>query len=282
MVVGSNPTGPTLSHLPMDIPKLLADAAGSVRRALEAQADWTLTHARQGQYGADLTANDAALEVLLQAGVGVLSEETGLHDADRQIVVVLDPVDGSTNASVGLPWFSVSLCAVGRNGLLAAHVENLVSGLAFTASAGERSCVWQRDYSSAKAAKAEAEAGNSSPRRQSKPIQPSEVTSLSESLLGVSGYPSQHLGWKQYRSLGSAALDLCLVASGSLDAFADVTQGELAPWDYLGGVFICQQAGAHVADANGAELVVLDDQERRRPVAAGTSELLAAVCERLV
>ena len=45
----------------------------------------------------------------------VLSEEsgrTGVDDSD--VVVVVDPLDGSTNAARGIPWFATSLCAVDR------------------------------------------------------------------------------------------------------------------------------------------------------------------------
>jgi len=258
----------------MDLASLLAETASAVRQRLDNQADWGPTGAKQGQYQADLAANDAALEVLLDAGVGVLSEETGLHHPDRELIVVLDPVDGSTNAASGIPWFCVSLCAVGRNGILAAHVEDLTSGTAFTAKTGEGACLSRRVY---------AKTGRQATHQQEEPqpIKPSKVAHLPDALLGVSGYPTAHWGWKQYRSLGSAALDLCLVASGCLDAFADVSPGELAPWDYLGGIFVCQQAGACVTDLNGDDLLVLDDTARRRPAAAGTPELLDSLCTKI-
>ena len=60
-------------------------------------------------------------------GLGVLSEESGRHHPDRAITVVIDPVDGSTNASRGIPWFATSLCAVDTDGPLAALVINLAS-----------------------------------------------------------------------------------------------------------------------------------------------------------
>ena len=45
-------------------------------------------------------------------------------------------------------------------------------------------------------------------------------------------------------------------------------------WDYLGGVLLCTEAGASVVDAFGRDLVVLDHDDRRTPVAAATPELL--------
>src|SRR5579864_2229678 len=95
---------------------VLREAAAAVRGALDVLDDWGLAGTRPGQYRSDLAADDAALAVLDKAGFGVLSEETGLHNPDRAVVVALDPVDGSTNASRRLPWYASSLCALDADG----------------------------------------------------------------------------------------------------------------------------------------------------------------------
>ena len=46
-------------------------------------------------------------------------------------------------------------------------------------------------------------------------------------------------------------------------------------WDYLGGVLVCREAGAEVVDAQGRDLLVLDPDARRTPLAAATPALLA-------
>ena len=71
--------------------------------------------------------------------------------------------------------------------------------------------------------------------------------------------------WRQFRALGSAALALCDVAAGHLDGYLDGIVDQHAPWDYLGGLLVCREAGALVVDADGRELVVLD--ARRAPSA---------------
>ena len=48
------------------------------------------------------------------------------------------------------------------------------------------------------------------------------------------------------RALGAAALDMGAVASGRLDAFLDCSGDGLAPWDYMGALLICREAGATV------------------------------------
>jgi fructose-1,6-bisphosphatase/inositol monophosphatase family enzyme len=237
----------------VDLHEVLAEAAAAIRAALGDLDDWGLAGTRPGQYHSDLAADAAAVEILVGAGLGVLSEESGRHHPDRPVTVVLDPLDGSTNASRGVPWFAASLCAVDDEGPVAALVVNLANGRRFTAERGAGAFFDDR------------------------PIRPSGRTELRRSLVGLSGFPSRWLGWKQYRALGAAALDLCAVASGMLDAYIDCSRDAHGPWDYLGAVLVCREAGALVVDAERRDLVVLDHAARRTPVAAASDALLAEV-----
>ena len=237
----------------MDLHAVLADAAAAIRAALSGLEDWGLAGTRPGQYFSDLAADAAAIAVLTGNGLGVLSEESGRHHPDREITVVMDPVDGSTNASRGIPWFATSLCAVDAEGPLAALVVNLAGGTTFEAERG---------------------AGATTDGRV---LSPSNRATMRESLVALSGYPRKYLGWYQYRALGAAALDLCAVAGGVVDAYIDCSFDAHGPWDYLGGVLVCTEAGAHVADAQGRDLVVLEHAVRRTPIAAGTASLLDEV-----
>ena len=69
------------------------------------------------------------------------------------------------------------------------------------------------------------------------------------------------------------ALDLCAVAAGVLDGYVDCSVDAHGPWDYAGGVLVCGEAGAIVSDVFGRDLIVLDHDARRTPVAAATSAL---------
>lgn len=242
----------------MDDSTLLAvlhDAATGVSEVLDELQDWGLVDggAHEGQYRSDLVADSAAVAVLLDAGLGVLSEESGLQHGDRPVVVVLDPVDGSTNASRGIPWFATSLCAVDADGPRAAVVVNQAIGVRFEAVRGGGA------------------------RCDGVDLRPSTAVSLGSSVAALSGYPAQHLGWRQFRALGAAALDLCAVAAGMVDAYIDCSVDAHGPWDYLGGVLVCQEAGAAVADALGRDLVCRAHSDRRTPVAAATPALLDEV-----
>ena len=76
--------------------------------------------------------------------------------------------------------------------------------------------------------------------------------------------------------LGSAALDHCAVADGSLDGYTVAGGSGLRGWDYLGGLLICLEAGAVVGERHGDDLVVRDDSPRA-PVAAATPDLLVSL-----
>ena len=230
--------------------------AAALGRHLETHRDtWRERGERPGQYRLDLVADAAALEVLRRGGVGILSEESGLEAPDADIVVVVDPVDGSTNASRGLPWYATSLCAVDADGPLAALVVNLATGTRYSAVRGEGA------------------------RCDGRAIRASAVTDIGDAMLILNGYSPEYLYWKQYRALGATALDLCSVADGRVDGTIDCADSALGPWDYLGAMLILGEAGASIADAQGRELVVLDHAARRTPVSAATPELFEVLLD---
>jgi myo-inositol-1(or 4)-monophosphatase len=240
--------------------ELLHDTATAVQRALGDVADWGLAGTSPGQHHSDLAADGAALAVLDRVAVGVVSEESGTRriapgEAADGIVVVIDPLDGSTNAAHGLPWFATSLCAVDVDGPRVALVRDLTRSRDFIAVRGGGA------------------------RLDGTPLGPSAVTSIGDAIVGLSGLPPSHLGWRQYRSMGAIALDLCAVASGSLDAVVDCSVDAHGVWDYLGGALICQEAGASITDAAGRDLVALSHDARRTPIAAATPALHAALVE---
>lgn len=228
------------------------DAARAVRDALGGLGDWGPAGTRAGQYRSDLVADEAAVDVLTRGGFGVVSEESGEHHLDRSVVAVLDPVDGSTNASQGIPWFATSICFVDDSGPRAGIVVNQASGVVFEASRGGGA------------------------RCDGRAIAPSKVQALGGAIVGISGWPAASLGWAQFRALGAAALDISAVGCGVLDAYVDCSDNGHAPWDYLAAMLICREAGGLVEDAFGEPLVTLEHSARRTPVAAATPELLEA------
>jgi myo-inositol-1(or 4)-monophosphatase len=208
---------------------------------------------RPGQYALDVLADRAALVVLHGAPVKVLSEESGESGkADAEITVVIDPVDGSTNCSRGISYWGTSLCALDKDGPVAAFVVNQAS----------------RDYMTA--------VRGGGAYRNGQRIEPSKRTRVEEAVVALAGLPARILPWQQFRALGSAALALCDVASGGLDGYVDGGSFH-APWDYLGGYLMCVEAGAAIIDFANQQLVTTAQSARRQLLAAGTPELLEAL-----
>ena len=233
--------------------QLLHDVADAVKAALDGVDDWSPSTDRVGQYAIDVAADYAALTILDAAGVGVLSEESGLRRADHPLLVVVDPVDGSTNASRGIPWYATSLCVLDREGPAAALVVNQATGERYAAVRGEGATV------------------------DDEPLVPSGASELNEALVALSGWPPVDLQWKQFRALGAVALDLCMVAAGRVDAYVDCSVDAHGPWDYLAAVLVCAEAGAAVVDLKGRDLVARRHLDRRTPLAAATPALLDQV-----
>lgn len=233
----------------------LHDAVDAVSTVLADLDDWGPSGGRPGQYVSDLMADKAVMEALGSSGYGILSEESGFREplVDSAPVVVVDPLDGSTNASRGLPWFATSLCAVDEVGPWVAVVADLVSGVRFDAVRGAGA------------------------RRDGALIRRETAPPLEEAIIGLSGLPPRNLGWAQFRSLGAVALDLCAVADGRLDGYVDCSDDAHGVWDYLGAFLICSEAGVEVMDAQERELCTLDPEARRTPTAGAGPALTEAL-----
>lgn len=240
--------------LAAEVLPVLHSAVDAVVDALVGVDDWGPSGERVGQYVSDIVADEAASSILTEAGLRVLSEESGLA-AGSGLVAVLDPLDGSTNASRSLPWFATSVCVVDGDGPLASVVHDHASGLRFDAERGGGA------------------------RREGVLIERrSKVPPLSEAIIGINDVPPGHGGWAQYRALGAVALDLCAVAEGRLDGYVDFAPDSHGAWDYLGALLVCTEVGVVVVDAAGREIVTVDPDARREPVAAPEpllTELLA-------
>ena len=208
---------------------------------------------RPGQYAIDVVADRAALEILHRVPLTVVSEESGITGTpNAPVTVVMDPIDGSSNAARDIPYWATSLCALDREGPLAAMVINHATGSSFRALR------------------------RAGATRDGQPLEPSSATRVEDAVVGISNLPGRMLAWKQFRALGSCALALCDVAYGALDGYFDAGSVH-APWDYLGGLLICTEAGVAIVDAEDRPLGIADPNARRRLVAAGTPQLLQAL-----
>ena len=240
---------------PAALIEIFGDVCEAVTRAvapIQGEARRART-ARPGQYAIDIAADEAAMAILGGHEFTIVSEESGVSGPPRaQITVVIDPIDGSSNAVRNIPYWATSLCALDRDGPLVAMVVNHATCVVTTAVRGEGAF------------------------RNDEQLQASSVTRVEDSVVALSTFPGRMLQWKQFRALGSCALALCDVGAGVFDGYFDGGSVH-APWDYLGGLLIAQEAGAHVVDQQDRPLGIGDPNARRHIVAAGTPELLGAL-----
>jgi myo-inositol-1(or 4)-monophosphatase len=195
---------------------------------------------------ADLvTAADRASEALIREriqqqfpGHDVLGEEQGLNDQGSDYRWYVDPLDGTTNFAHGYPVFCVSMALEYRESQKQAQ---RIAGVVYDPTRDEL-------FS--------AEQGRGA-HLNGAPMQVSQTAHLKETLLAT-GFPSQKrhknpnihfyhqitLRTHGVRRAGSAALDLCNVASGRFDGFWEFN---LNPWDTAAGALIVEEAGGRVS-----------------------------------
>ncbi|MEP6852163.1 MAG: inositol monophosphatase family protein [bacterium] len=184
----------------------------------------------------------------LRPGDAVLGEEGGQHpagtSADGSVVErsgiqwVVDPIDGTVNFVLGIPYFSVSVAARRGAFVLAGCVVDVLRGEVFSARAGGGSFV---------------RSATGAPRRLVGP----RPVDLSEAVVGTGFGYDREVRRRQgaimaalltsvgnVRRMGSAALDLCYVAAGRLDAYYEAG---LNDWDRAAGLLIVTEAGAAAA-----------------------------------
>ncbi|KRE30010.1 inositol monophosphatase family protein [Agromyces sp. Soil535] len=198
-----------------------------------------------------VTAVDRDTETLIRSLIldarpddGIVGEEDATHIGTSGVDWVIDPIDGTVNFLYGIPAWAVSIAVVeGAGGgevegtTLAGVVVNPVTGELFEATAGGGASLAGRELAvnadvSLGSALVGTGFGYAAERRRE------QATVLLELLPKV----------RDIRRIGSAALDLCAVAAGRLDAFYE---HGLNAWDHAAGALIAREAGARVGGPYG-------------------------------
>ena len=167
----------------------------------------------------------------------ILGEEGTSQAGTSGVQWVVDPLDGTTNYLYAIPGFAVSIAAVVDGETVAGVVVDPSRGETFAATRG---------------------AGAT---RNGAPITCNVTGELATALVGTGfSYSPERRAVqaevvarllpvvRDIRRFGAAALDLCWVACGRLDAYFE--RG-LAPWDLAAGALIAAEAGATVGDLGG-------------------------------
>ena len=176
----------------------------------------------------------------------IVAEESGAQKTGSDYCWYVDPLDGTTNFAHGFPVFSVSLGLSYRDEVICGVVYDPMRDELFTAERGGGAYLNNRR------------------------LHASKIASLSESLLST-GFPpfanNHELNIQYYyrftqlshgvRRAGSAALDLCYVASGRFEGFWEL---KLNPWDKAAGSLMVLEAGGQISDLHGGPFNLLADE----------------------
>jgi myo-inositol-1(or 4)-monophosphatase len=209
----------------------------------------------------------------LRSGDPVLGEEIGgpanpTDNAAGTVTWVLDPIDGTVNFVYGIPGYAVSVAAQVDGVSVAGAVADVMGGRVYSAGAGLGAHVTDE--------------------RDTHALRCTAVDDLSMALVGTGFAYSQRRRTVQaalvanilpvvrdVRRIGSAAMDLCMVAAGLLDAYYE---HGLHVWDSAAGALIAAEAGARVllpepGDPDSAAALVV-------AAAPGIADQLLAALER--
>jgi myo-inositol-1(or 4)-monophosphatase len=199
----------------------------------------------------DIAAEDAIIEVLKTDGrsMRIISEEMGERTLGNspEFSIIIDPLDGTYNASVGIPFYNVSIAfaSVDVTHVKFGYVSNLALSEEYYAEAGKGAYL------------------------NGKKVRTSRISELRELSVSVYAYRQNvertrkiYKNVRRVRLLGSVALELCYVASGKLDALVDV-RGALRVTDVAAGQLILTEAGGLVTDREGNHLKLPDSVTSR-------------------
>jgi myo-inositol-1(or 4)-monophosphatase len=216
----------------------------------------------------DLAAESAIVKTLQSNGISfsLVSEESGFQifgATPEDFYVTVDPVDGTTNLTRGLPFYATSV-AISKSNCLAdvyaGMVSDLYNNFTYIALKGKGAFF------------------------EGKKIQTSKLFNLDEAVIGVdlNTYKIKEVApklialiekTKHVRHFGANALEICFVAQGLTDAFVDI-RGKIRTTDVAAGFLIVKEAGGIVTSPEGKEInVQLDPKQTLKFVASGNKQI---------
>ena len=162
---------------------------------------------------------------------GVIGEEGTSKPSQNGLSWLIDPIDGTVNYLRGMPNYSISIAASDDKGTLAGVVYDPTLDETFAAIRGHGATLNEAAIACAATPLAKAIIGTGFSYSSAQRAQQAEVLRAVLPAIG------------DIRRPGSAAVSLCWVACGRLDAFFEAG---LQRWDFAAGALIAMEAGAHV------------------------------------
>lgn len=194
----------------------------------------------------DMAAEKALDSAILSRGLSarVISEELGDRTVgdNPDFMLVFDPIDGSTNATCGIPFFCTSIAYTDKTDVatfddITMAVICDIQGNVYHAQKGKGAFLNGKRISGSKQG-----------------TRPKPVVSVYS--YGVNNVPSGLVELEKsiiVRVLGSIALDMCLVADGTLDGIMD-TRGLVSGYDIMASALILEETGGRLTDLSGKNI----------------------------
>ncbi len=202
--------------------------------------------------GIDEAAERVAIDYLTEkTDYSILSEEKGIVEGDGEGYVIIDPIDGTRNALLDLPFYCISLAYTPKalSEVEVGYVKNLATGTEYHAIKGEGSF-----------------------KDNSRLDPTSDGNNIYSVYLGDKARPESFEVSKEARRvrvLGSAALEICMVADGTFDLHYHRTPEEkesLRITDIAAGTLILREVGGEVYDKNLDKLEMRPDPKERKDI----------------
>jgi myo-inositol-1(or 4)-monophosphatase len=215
----------------------------------------------------DMVAEEALDSIIIEEGISarIISEELGERlvpaDKEPEYTLVMDPIDGSANVVMGIPYYCTSLA-----------LSNKTEKATFAdIDAGAVAAVWGTTFYASKG-----KGAFYSGERLATKEHPEKPRYVLYSY-GVGPIPKGVIALVEkkcfVRTMGSIALDMCFVAKGSLDAIMD-TRNRISGYDIMASALILKEAGGAMTDLKGKDMSVL-------PVGVSGISILGAANEKL-
>ncbi len=215
--------------------------------------------------GIDREAEETAIEYFKDnTDHSILSEEKGLVEQDGDGFIIMDPVDGTTNSLLDIPFYCISLAYTPSDlsGVKVGYVRNLYTDTEYHAVKGEGS------YKDGEILRPESERGEKN------------LFSVYLGKRAITKSFDVASKARRVRTLGSAALEICMVAEGKFDLYYHRTPQEkksLRLIDIAAATLILREVGGEVYNKNLQRLNMSIDTSERKDVIAIYDERIKEV-----
>lgn len=186
----------------------------------------------------DKKSEEIIKNILNSSGYSFLGEEEGRTDNNSEYCWVIDPIDGTTNFSRGIPLFAISIALIKNDELLIGVILNPITDECFYAEKGKGAFLNGKkisvsDKNILKGNEVLLEGGYSDRDK--------DIYATVTKIFSKESYT---------RRFGTTALEICYVANGSAEAF--LSSGD-SLWDFAAGLILVKEAGGKVTDWKGKD-----------------------------